>query len=106
MGAGHGLEDQDQYGQAEGGGERVLERAAARYPTGDRRLRGDARADDDRGEQRAAEELAGEGASGVRAHDATRSCETRSSAPGTSLKYAHVPRLLRVRKPAAVSTFR
>ena len=69
-------------------------------------LRGDAGADDDRSQERAAEELAGEGASGVRTHDAMSSCETRSSAPGTSLKYAHVPRLLRVRKPAVVSTFR
>ena len=85
VGAGDGLEDQDEHGQAEGGGERVLEELQPGIGWGEG-LRGDAGADDDGSQQGAAEKLAREGASGVRAHDATRSCETRSRAPGTSLK--------------------
>ncbi len=82
--AGDGREDEDQDGQPERGGDGVLEQLQADVGGG-QALRGDAGADDDRGESRAAEELADGSAQG-RAHEATRSCEIRSSAPGTSVK--------------------
>lgn len=86
VGARHRLQDQDQHAQAEGCGEGVLEELQSDIARREL-LRHDARSDDDRGEQGAAEELRADGADG-RPHelappDPISRRETRSRAPGT-----------------------
>ena len=85
--------------------ERVLEELQADVRRREA-LCGDPGADDDRGESCAAEELSRRQRERMwltRRRGAARPGRAR---PGTSVKYAHVPRLLRVRKPALVRILR